>query len=384
MAALAMATGIVVPHVSNTQSSGAVPQRRDVSVRAAPPRQQRSSRPPPPSNRRGPPQQNRRGGPPRLREDEEDGRDAYRGPPGKRGPPAHHGRAPPRGRGPPRGSPGRGPPRGPPPGRRPPRADMARSPVALRREEEEEYGDEAGFRDYDDDEEEEEEEGRFAGGTRVGAMPKPPAGFVLDDQGRCIAVASKRIVSINDETNNRPLECIIRRVFRSTQDHECLLLCPVDMPVQVLKSTNFSGWIAVDDDQIKQIIPSVAYALARVHMHFVESGFCYTARGGFCFPEDAIQEFHDSSDGSGEAPFEGVEICNFNLDGAHYMIYTPVDPLLFVAVKDKDSVLHIAEDDLMDDPNIVGAIDEETEFTALVEEEEALLESILHGDDDVS
>uniref|UniRef100_A0ACD6ABL7 Uncharacterized protein n=1 Tax=Avena sativa TaxID=4498 RepID=A0ACD6ABL7_AVESA len=112
--------------------------------------------------------------------------------------------------------------------------------------------------------------------------------------------------------------------------------------------------------------------------------FCYTARGGFCFPEDSIQEFHDSSGGSGGAPFEGVEICNFNLDGAHYMIYTPVDPLLFVAVKDKDGVLRIAEDDLMDDPNIVNAIDEETEFTALVEEEEALLESILHDDDNVS
>jgi len=50
--------------------------------------------------------------------------------------------------------------------------------------------------DYDDDEEEEEEEGRFAGGTRAASMPKPPAGFVLDDKGRCIAAASKRIVTI--------------------------------------------------------------------------------------------------------------------------------------------------------------------------------------------
>ncbi|CAO2044372.1 unnamed protein product [Urochloa humidicola] len=231
--------------------------------------------------------------------------------------------------------------------------------------------------DDDDDDQEEEEERRFAGGTRAAAMPKPPAGFVLDDKGRCIAAASKRIVTIIDDATNRPLECIIRRVFRSSQDHDCMLLCPVDMPVQVLKSTNFSGWIAVDDDQLKQIIPSVAYALARVHMHFVESGFCYTARGGFCFPEEAIQEFHDSGDGGDGVPFEGVEICCFNLDGAHYMIYAPVDPLLFVAVKDKDGVLHIAEDDLMDDPAVVDAIDEETEFTALVEEEEALLETVL-------
>ncbi|XP_006653083.1 uncharacterized protein LOC102711253 [Oryza brachyantha] len=230
---------------------------------------------------------------------------------------------------------------------------------------------------YTDDDYDDQDEGSFAGGTRVAAMPNPPAGFVLDDQGRCIAAASKRIVTIIDETNKRPLECIIRRVFRSTQEQECMLLCPVDMPVQVLKSANFSGWVAIDDDQLKEIIPSVAYALARVHMHFVESGFCYTARGGFCFPEDAIQEFHDSDDGSDGVPFEGVEICCFNLDGAHYMIYTPVDPLLFVAVKDKDGVLRIAEDELMDDPAVVGAIDEETEFTALVEEEEALLESVL-------
>ncbi|KAF8660045.1 hypothetical protein HU200_058131 [Digitaria exilis] len=171
--------------------------------------------------------------------------------------------------------------------------------------------------DYDEDggydQEEGYDEGRFAGGTRAAAMPKPPAGFVLDDKGRCIAAASKRIVTIIDDTNKRPLECIIRRVFRSSHGHECMLLCPVDMPVQVLKSTNFSGWIAVDDDQLKQIVPSVAYALARVHMHFVESGFCYTARGGFCFPEEAIQEFHDSGDGSDGVPFEGVEICCFNL-----------------------------------------------------------------------
>uniref|UniRef100_A0A0E0DKG7 Uncharacterized protein n=1 Tax=Oryza meridionalis TaxID=40149 RepID=A0A0E0DKG7_9ORYZ len=220
----------------------------------------------------------------------------------------------------------RGPP--PPP---PPRRTRTRGPPARPQQ------------SCTDDDEDEDDEGSFAGGTRAAAMPKPPAGFVLDDQGRCIAAASKRIVTIIDDTNNRPLECIIRRVFRSTQDHDCMLLCPVDMPVQVLKSANFSGWIAVDDDQIKEIIPSVAYALARHGVAFA---------------------------------FLKMRFKNF-MDGAHYMIYTPVDPLLFVAVKDKDGVLRIAEDELMDDPAVVDAIDEETEFTALVEEEEALLESVL-------
>lgn len=74
----------------------------------------------------------------------------------------------------------RPPPRNKPPGpaRRPPRVPL----------DQDEYDD--GGR-YDD-----REEGRFAGGTRAAAMPKPPAGFVLDDQGRCIAAASKRIVTI--------------------------------------------------------------------------------------------------------------------------------------------------------------------------------------------
>uniref|UniRef100_A0A0D9WBL1 Uncharacterized protein n=1 Tax=Leersia perrieri TaxID=77586 RepID=A0A0D9WBL1_9ORYZ len=318
----AMAT-VMMSSMQLTVAARPIRSRRALSVSAcaAPPRQ----RPPPPPSRA----QQRRG-PRRHRHDDDDE--------GK----------PPRRRG----------------GSRPTRT---RGPPARRQQS---YADE-------EEEDDDDNEGSFGGGTRAAAMPKPPAGFVLDEQGRCIAAASKRIVTIIDDTNKRPLECIIRRVFRSTQDHDCMLLCPVDMPVQVLKSSNFSGWIAVDDDQIKEIIPSVAYALARVHMHFVESGFCYTARGGFCFPEDAIQEFHDSADGSGGVPFEGVEICCFNLDGAHYMIYTPVDPLLFVAVKDKDGVLRIAEDELMDDPAIVDAIDEETEFTALVEEEEALLESVL-------
>lgn len=44
---------------------------------------------------------------------------------------------------------------------------------------------------YDD-----REEGRFAGGTRAAAMPKPPAGFVLNEWGRCIVAAFKCIFII--------------------------------------------------------------------------------------------------------------------------------------------------------------------------------------------
>ncbi|KAK9167433.1 hypothetical protein Scep_002624 [Stephania cephalantha] len=230
------------------------------------------------------------------------------------------------------------------------------------------------------------EEGEREVGDGVGAaqfrgvspLPKPPAGFVVDSMGRVLMASSRRIVTIVDSLNNLPLECVIRRIVTSSSGNECMLLCPVDTPVQILKSTNNEGWSAVDDDEIEPLLPAASYALAKIHMHLVVSGFCYTARGGFCYSEEDIFEFgtDDGQDVDG-LPTEGVEITCFNQDGAHYMIYTPSDPLLFVAAKDENGHLQIADDDLLNDPAIVEAIDEETEFNALVEEEAALLESLL-------
>ncbi|XP_052196740.1 uncharacterized protein LOC127804058 isoform X1 [Diospyros lotus] len=209
-------------------------------------------------------------------------------------------------------------------------------------------------------------------------LPNPPAGFVLDKQGRVLMVSNKRVATIVDSTNNLPLDCIIRRVFRSSRGDECMVLYPVDTPVQILKSKNIDGWSAVSDEEVESILPTAAYALAKIHMHLVHSGFCYTARGGFCYTEDDIFEFRtdDGQDVDG-LPTEGIEITCFHLDGSHYMIYTPSDPLLFVAVKDQNGQLQIVDDDLLEDPAVIGAIDEETEFNALVEEEAALLDSLL-------
>ncbi|XP_023512665.1 uncharacterized protein LOC111777348 [Cucurbita pepo subsp. pepo] len=211
-------------------------------------------------------------------------------------------------------------------------------------------------------------------------LPKPPAGFVLDDHGKVLMASNKRIATMVDPLNNLPLECVIRRIFRSSKGDECMLLCPVDTPVQILKSKNIDGWSAVSDDEVETILPAAAYALAKIHMHLVHSGFCYTARGGFCYSEEDIFDFctDDGQDVDVDGlPNEGVEITCFDMDGAHYMIYTPSDPLLFVATKDKLGQLTIADDELLEDPATISAIDEETEFNALVEEEAALLESVL-------
>lgn len=154
-----------------------------------------------------------------------------------------------------------------------------------------------------------------------------------------------------------------------------MLLCPADMPIQILKNTS-EGWLDVSDEELESILPSAAYALAKIRLYLVHSGYCYTARGGFCYSEEDIFDFHTDSKGD-SLPTEGVEIAHFSLEQTHYMIYTPSDPLLFVAVKDQNGVLQIADDELLEDPAITSAIDEETEFNALVEEEAALLDSLL-------
>ncbi|GER49677.1 hypothetical protein STAS_26933 [Striga asiatica] len=207
-------------------------------------------------------------------------------------------------------------------------------------------------------------------------MPNPPAGFVFDEHGNVLMASNKRITTIVDSTNNLPLDCVIRRVFKNSRGDECMLLCPVDAPVEIMKSVNVEGWSAVSDQELEAILPTASYALAKIHMHLVCSGFCFTARGGFCYSENAIFEYQMDNREDG-LPAEGVEITCFNVDGSHYMIYTPADPLLFVAVKDENGVLQIADDELLEDPAVISAIDEETEFNALVEEETALLDSVM-------
>ncbi|KAL2342890.1 hypothetical protein Fmac_004175 [Flemingia macrophylla] len=226
-------------------------------------------------------------------------------------------------------------------------------------------------------------------------LPEPPFGFVLDHTGNVIHASTNRLLTVVDPMNNLPLECVIRRQFKSSERDECMLLCPVDTPVQILKSTKVDGWSAISDEEVESILPDAAYALAKIHMHLVYSGYCYTARGGFCYTEEDIFDFHTGKDflvafslktililrpennvgcfyhftddgkGVDGLPTEGVQITSFNLEDAQYMIYTPSDPLLFVAVKGEDEMLSIADDDLLDDPAVIDAIDEEIEFNAL-------------------
>ncbi|KAK2384903.1 hypothetical protein QL285_072196 [Trifolium repens] len=213
-------------------------------------------------------------------------------------------------------------------------------------------------------------------------LPAPPTGFSVDQNGVVLLTSTNRLATIVDPSNNLPLECVIRRVFQNSDRDECMLLNPVDTPVLILKTT-LDGFTDINDEEIESILPAAEFALAKVHMHLVHSGFCYTARGGLCYTEGDIIDFHtDDGEEVDGLPSEGVEITYFDLKGSRYLLYTPSEPLHFVVVKGENGMFQMANDDMLDDPAVIDAIDEETEFNALVEEEAALIEAMMKGHDD--
>ncbi|KAI5384135.1 hypothetical protein KIW84_071231 [Lathyrus oleraceus] len=102
-------------------------------------------------------------------------------------------------------------------------------------------------------------------------VPRPPTGFSVDNDGSVSITSTNRLVTIIDPDNNLPLECLIRRVFKSSEREECMLVCPVDTPVYISKSTD-DGWSVIREEEAESILPAAAFALAKIHMHLVYSG----------------------------------------------------------------------------------------------------------------
>lgn len=216
-------------------------------------------------------------------------------------------------------------------------------------------------------------------------VPRPPTGFSVDNDGSVSITSTNRLVTIIDPDNNLPLECLIRRVFKSSEREECMLVCPVDTPVYISKSTD-DGWSVIREEEAESILPAAAFALAKIHMHLVYSGHFYTARGGFSYTEHNILGFHtdDGEDIEGLPSDDDVEITYFELEGTNYLIHTPSEPLEFIVVKGENGLFQMADDDILEDYAVIDAIDEEIEFNALVEEEAAFIEAMLEDSENDS
>ncbi|KAK7396187.1 hypothetical protein VNO78_17011 [Psophocarpus tetragonolobus] len=116
-------------------------------------------------------------------------------------------------------------------------------------------------------------------------LPKPPTGFVVDQRGKVLTASRDRLATLLssfsflflsrlnvDPANNLSLECVVRRQLTSSQGDDCMLLCPDDMPIQMLKNTS-DGWLDVSDEELESILPAAAYALVKIRLYLIHSGY---------------------------------------------------------------------------------------------------------------
>ncbi|GAQ91360.1 hypothetical protein KFL_007720020 [Klebsormidium nitens] len=211
--------------------------------------------------------------------------------------------------------------------------------------------------------------------AQAGDPADPPAGFILNERGGLVKVEeAERATILRDPESGRNLECIVRRRIKSRQGREYLLLLAMDTPIEVLLADHSSQtYKEISDEDVVKLLPHATFALAKRKLHLVQSGFCLTVRGAVSYTEDDIVEL-DKGSGNGEtdAAAEGVEICRFRLEDNEYLLYTPFEPVLFVAYRDgPQEELQLAVDHEFEDRAVHTLLQEERRFQEMVDEEEA-------------
>lgn len=92
------------------------------------------------------------------------------------------------------------------------------------------------------------------------------------------------LVTIVEPETSRTLLCMLRRRFKlNAGDEERCLCLPLDHPIDVLRGEGLDeseDLSDIGDDELLEIIPDMAMALATKGMILQRSAFCMTVRGG--------------------------------------------------------------------------------------------------------
>jgi hypothetical protein len=110
------------------------------------------------------------------------------------------------------------------------------------------------------------------------------------------------LATVVEPETNRTLLCMLRRRFKLANGEERCLCLPLDHPIDVLRGEGVDpneDLSDIGDDELKEILPDMASALASKGMLLQMSAFCMTVRGAVRFNEtDAL--LMDAGDGAGE------------------------------------------------------------------------------------
>ncbi len=142
-------------------------------------------------------------------------------------------------------------------------------------------------------------------------------------------------VTLTDETG-RSLSCYIEHSL-DIEGSEYLLLMPVDAPVEIVawdedEEDDADATLVEDDEEIDAIFSDAKAVLAEQNLTLKRTAYTLTVAGELPpVDDDEVLTIEIEEDNVELEPEEFQFIASFYHEEQEYGIYTPLDPLLFLA-----------------------------------------------------
>ncbi|MCA2712040.1 MAG: DUF3727 domain-containing protein [Microcystis sp. M015S2] len=160
------------------------------------------------------------------------------------------------------------------------------------------------------------------------------------------------VITLWDE-QGRSLDCYIENAYE-TDDLTYMLLVPVDTPVMILawdeesEEDESDAFLIEDSEEIERIFADAKAVLAELDLLLKPTAHTLTVSGELPpLEEDNVLSLEIDSDepSSSSEPEELQFLASFFSEDQKYSIYSPLAPLLFLAVGDADGKVELVSPD---------------------------------------
>jgi hypothetical protein len=160
------------------------------------------------------------------------------------------------------------------------------------------------------------------------------------------------IITLWDE-QGRSLDCYIENAYE-TDDLIYMLLVPVDTPVMILawdeesEEEESDAFLIEDSEEIDRVFADAKAVLAELDLLLKSTAHTLTVSGELPpLEEDNVLslEIDSESPSSSSEPEELQFLASFFSEDQKYSIYTPLAPLLFLAVGDAEGKVELVSPD---------------------------------------
>lgn len=160
------------------------------------------------------------------------------------------------------------------------------------------------------------------------------------------------VITLWDE-QGRSLDCYIENAYE-TDDLTYMLLIPVDTPVMILawdeesEEEESDAFLIEDSEEIERIFADAKAVLAELDLLLKPTAHTLTVSGELPpLEEDNVLSLEIDSDepSSSSEPEELQFLASFFSEDQKYSIYSPLAPLLFLAVGDAEGKVELVSPD---------------------------------------